>query len=181
MSVTLNQPQLIRSNRDGSAVYRLSWSSSLDDPTYYLYDLSTGKLLYSGPQPGYTLVSPAGVPLTFWVTDDNEESLPATYPGRMTLRWYEVTNASYYLIEEYVDAVWTVRARVPEDGRWVYNWQSRYLEDATTHEFRISAVDTAGNASAVVAFSELLVRRPDPPQVEYSYDEGTKKVTISEA
>lgn len=109
------------------------------------------------------------------------------YPDRVTLGWYRVDGAQSYRVDEYVDGSWTERARIPDiyarDGEytWYYTWRSRRLEDGQTHQFRVVPEGPGEVAGTAVQLQSLIVRHPDPPAPEYSYDSDTGVLTISEA
>lgn len=110
------------------------------------------------------------------------------YPARVTLGWYRVDGAHSYRIDEYdQDATeWVERDRLPDTyarrGRytWWYSWESRRLEDGTEHQFRVVPEGELQTPGAVSSLQALVVRHPDPPAVEYSYDADTQKLTVSE-
>ena len=113
------------------------------------------------------------------VLDHPDDAPSPAFPGRLLLHWQGVSGAISYRVEELVSAVWTLRATIQDDGAGAYSWQSRWLEDVTTHQFRTSAVDAAGNVGTPVAVTFFLVRHPDAPSVTYAWSAGTTKVTIS--
>lgn len=95
---------------------------------------------------------------------DATESDPVSRPARARIYWRSVVGAEQYRVYEYVDSAWTLRATVTDDGRGHFNWTSRRLEDATTHNFKVTALDSIGNESTGDAISLYLVRVPDPPE-----------------
>ena len=76
---------------------------------------------------------------------------------------------------------WTQLAEIDDGGAARYSWRSAQLADSAVHGFRIVPVDAAGNEGVATEVDVLVVRPPDPPEVEYSFDDGTSKVTVSEA
>lgn len=167
--------------------FRVSWSSSLGSPPpdgYRIYrngaqvgDITTVESLTVSLQPGESLV--------LEVLDEAGQQPATAFPNRFTLGWKPVAAAREYRVEEYVSGSWTARKVVPEDGSAFYRWESRHLEDDTTHQFRVVPVGTNGNDGTPLSFSALMVRYPDPPIADedlderYSYAFATKKVTIS--
>ena len=176
MTATLNSPNLI-SRRSGGSVYRLTWSSTESAPTYDLYELTGGGLVYHGMAETITVTVKNGESPIYWVTD-SAASPPAGYPGKIKLQWRRSAGVSYYRIDEQVSGSWTRRAKIFEEGKWIYHWATRWLEDAADHNFRVVAVGTDGNESTAASIAVLMVRWPDVPQVSYSYAGGV--VTISE-
>lgn len=104
------------------------------------------------------------------------------YPGRITLQWTTVTSAARYRIDEYVATVWTERATLTDNGEGSFSWVSRWLEDVTTHQFRVVPISSAANEGTPITQTVLMVRHPDPPSVTYTYNgAGTPTVTIAAA
>lgn len=118
-----------------------------------------------------------GTALIVEVLDDADALPEDVFPGRVTLGWHGEDNVESYLIEEFIDAAWTTRATILDDGSGYYAWTSRFLEDVTTHQFRITPTGTNGQTGAVRAFSAFMVRNPDTPVLSSAFDEGTGKVT----
>lgn len=129
----------------------------------------------------FTLTGMPGDSLQFEVLDKACSIPSLAFPGRATLNWRAQTDATEYRVEEYVSAAWTERQVIPANGSGSYVWQSRWLEDETTHQFRVVPVNSAGNDGTPLAFSMLLVRIPDVPRVTYTYNATTDKVTIAAA
>lgn len=103
------------------------------------------------------------------------------FPGKQRLNWFGFTeDVEYYRIDEYVDAAWVERKRKKENGGYI-SFTSRFLEDGATHTFRVVPVGTDGNEGTAKQFAVLMVRHPDVPDVGYTYDGGTNKITISES
>jgi len=116
------------------------------------------------------------------VLDDDDLTPAIAFPGRFDVHWPAVAGAAQYRVEEYVASTWTLRDLVPDDGSAAYTWRSRWLEDDTAHYFRVIPVDSASNEGSVIAFSGLMVRHPDPPEVTYTYDGAiAETVTIAAA
>jgi len=160
---------------DTSCLY--SWSSDLGTPTFYIYQdavlvettANTSKVFHVAINDGFVID----------VLDDPDADPTTPYPGRITLSWYEVDDTHHYLIQEYVASVWTTRSLLFDTGDVFYTWESRYLEDVTTHYFRIIPVGDNGNSGTETGVSWLMVRYPNPPDVTYSYDAETQKITIT--
>ena len=179
MTVTLdaNTPQQI-----GRVTWRVSWSSSLTDPTFYVY--RDGLQVATTRATSIDLVVQPGEQPVIEVLDSASESPLPSRPGNLTLAWYASAGTpvvDYYRVDEYVAAAWTERVRVQETGAGYYTWRSRFLEDVTEHQFRIVAVGENGNEATAASFTCLMVRHPDVPSVTYSYDKVTDKITVTAA
>lgn len=134
-----------------------------------------------GPEPGEGFVVE--------VLDDADLEPATGFPGRVRLGWTPAdSTTAEYRVEEYVSGTWTARRRLRhEDGKGWYRFESRYLEDVTSHQFRVIAVGTNGNESTLLTKSVLMVRHPDVPiadadlEASIVYDGATPKtVTITE-
>lgn len=161
---------------------RVTWSyaGSAAEPTFYVW--VNGRLWTTTAARSVLLTGDGGETLDCFVTDDANEIPPATYPSRIELSWDHVTGAGRYRIEELVSAVWTVRDLVIDDGRGHFRWLSRPLEDVTTHQFRVTAIGTGGNEGVAKAATVFMVRRPDAPDVSFTYDGSVAgTVTIAAA
>lgn len=174
MSVTITSAV-----QTGPESYRVTYTSSLSEPTYYLYQ--DGTLVAVTELTSWTFIVPMGESLNVEILDDPDELPQAAFPGRLTLAWEGSDSVEYYRIDEYVSETWTERARIYDTGVLYYSWQTRFLEDVTSHQFRIVPIGMNGNEGALKAFTVLMVRHPTPPSVSYAYDSETAKVTISEA
>ena len=170
---------IISTVRAGANYWRIAWSSDEPDPTFYIYQ--DGQLVATTKLTTWTFLVPGGEEPVIEILDSSTELPQTAFSGRLTLAWERSADTDYYLIEEYVDASWSEVARVPDIGVYYYSWQTRFLEDVTTHQFRITPIGTNGNSGAVKSFSVLMVHNPAEPDVSYSYDSGTAKITISEA
>lgn len=101
------------------------------------------------------------------------------YSGRLSLHWRRIANAVRYVVQENVSGVWTDRFTFLEAGQGNAIFLTRWLEDVTTHQFRVVPYDAGGASGTPLSFSALMVRHPDVPNVSFDYDAGTGKVTIS--
>ena len=151
--------------------YRIYWQGKLWATVY------TNTYLMDAPD-GYTDEPPA-----LEILDDDDEGTAEnlTKAQRGVLQWREVDNATHYVIQEYVGGVWTTRDYLPHSdcGYQVY-WTGR-LADVTTAQWRVLARDDYQNSSSAINFTFLVVRNPNPPAVEMTYDADTVDVTISAA
>ena len=80
-----------------------------------------------------------------------------------------------------MESEWTERARVRHRETAYMQWMTRWLEDETSHQFRVVPVGTNGNEGTARTLTCLMVRNPTPPDVDYAYSNSTNKVTVSEA
>ena len=82
-------------------------------------------------------------------------------------------------IEEYVDSEWAFLRSVPDDGSAQFSVTTDPIDDDTERQFRVRPFDAGGNDGTAITVSVTLARHPDPPNVTYAFDDGTKTVTIT--
>jgi hypothetical protein len=117
---------------------------------------------------------------------DVEAGNPVPYPARRKLWWVRslATDVAKYRAELNQDGGgWETIGFVQHDERqWTYELLTGRLDDLLDYDFRIVPIDTAGNdGTALDLDSETIVRTPDAPDFAVSFDEGTTKVTFTEA
>jgi len=161
-----------------SGGWRLAFASGLADATFYVW--RDGVLLGSTTATWWDVVAEAGTYPVWEVFDDAGDEPLGRFPGTVTLQWRAVAAAAHYVVEEYAAGAWVERAQVAESGDAGYlRWTSRWLEDVTSHQFRVTAVGVDGNESDAEGWDVLMVRWPDPPDVSVTYAQGTAKITVS--
>lgn len=181
MAVTLDAPVYV----DERTVY-YSWTSSLSGtPTHYVY--RNGKLVETTELDEMFFFVEPDENLIIQVFDDPDDEPDVVYDGRLRLHWHAEADADYYIAQEYVDSAWEDVGKVIDDGRQEFDFDTRFLEDVTTHQFRVKAVqedypsDAAGTvlSGANTTVSCLMVRHPDVPDASYSYDKADGEVDIT--
>jgi hypothetical protein len=112
---------------------------------------------------------------------DRDCQIPAVaFPGRLDVHWRGDAAADHYRVEQFVSSVWTLQDTLPESGKGAYTWRSAWLEDETSHQFRVIAVD--GNPGTAAEVSALMVRHPDAPRVAIAWNgPGTATFTVASA
>lgn len=161
------------------------------DPVYYHW-FNHGAYLGRTTTPMVTVSPQAGEQLRVAVIDTTDPdydpiaNAPDGYPARRTIKWHtsQASDVSHYHVEENEDAGgWTKIGTVAHDGKtWQYTFTTLPLTDLASYQFRVKAVDTAGNeGTALTLAAATVVRTPDAPAFALSFDEGTTKVTISAA
>lgn len=110
---------------------------------------------------------------------DNACSLPAiAFSGRITLNWEAITGTAVYSVLERIGLSYSERQRFPATNAANYRFETRWLEDCTEHDFRVIPYASDGTAGDNMDFSVLMVRHPDVPDVEFSYDAETSLLTV---
>ena len=165
MATTMNQPVQVN-----AGAWRVSWSSDQTSPLYAIW--FQGRVI-SRQYEAFCMIEATGEPHV----EIDDESSPAidqkTYPGRAVLQWFGVSGADYYKVEQNTGSWVEVDRRYHEDGTGYFWYESDWLNDITTHSFRVSAIDTAGNAGTAVTFSMTIARNPSPPTPTLTYAAGT--------
>lgn len=125
------------------------------------------------------------------VIDSTSESVdPATlgadaYPARRSL-WFLrslETGVDRYRIEQQQDGgQWTIIGRLTaREDAWAYTFGSGRLDDLSDYAWRAIPIDACGNDGTPISIaSQTIVRPPDAPRFEASFDVGTARVTITE-
>jgi len=117
---------------------------------------------------------------------DTVAGAPAGWPARRLLWWTASVSAdcAHYRVEQKkATGSWeTVGLVHHQADQWAYQLLTDRLDDLTEYTWRIVPVDTAGNdGTAKTIGPETVVRTPDAPDFDISFDSGTTQVTFSEA
>lgn len=111
---------------------------------------------------------------------DTEVAQSKQFSPLVKFQWRGQSDASYYQVQQYVDAEWTAKAMVKENGTGYYSYESIPLTDDTTAEFRVVPYDIRGYAGLPLPITHTIVRNPPPPAVAYAYSAGTGLLTVSD-
>jgi len=177
MAVTFAEPSYLAPGQ-----WLISWSSSFGAGAHFWIYLNGELVEEDTPTTSMVVAMTTPGDLTeLEVLDAAPESLDPAYPSRAHLGWYGVDGAASYRVEEYVGAAWTERKPLNAEDADFFVFRTRVLEDSTVHQWRVVPVGANGNEGTPLTWSFLMVRRPDPPDVTFSYDEGTGEVTVASA
>lgn len=154
-----------------------------NSPLYWRLD---GKRYHDGFETQLVISVEPGTSPIIWVSDSDYGDDADFFPGHASIQIFvdETSLPSYEFIrfEEFVSGVWTLRKKIRIDGSGWYSWTSRWLEDITSHQFRALPIGTNENNGTTVSLSILMVRNPDPPDVNWIYNgASTPTVTIEVA
>ena len=113
-------------------------------------------------------------------------SPPDRYPPRRLVWWIRslASDVAKYRVEQKQGSGdWERIGEVHHQaGRWSYQLLTGRLEDLADYQFRVVAVDHAGNdATPVSIHAERVVRVPDAPAFELTFNVGPPTVTFSAA
>lgn len=87
----------------------------------------------------------------------------------LIIQWYGV-EASYYAIQELIDADWRDMFRIEEIGAQVYSWSTPLLADQTTHNYRVLAYNSIEQASTPLEFDIDVVTPPEFVDTDFTID-----------
>lgn len=169
--------------RVGEDLYELAWSSdqviSASNP-YRVYQ--DGVLIAVQTAASIVVQAPAGQVPIFEILDDSESVPQPGFPGYAIVSWALDTDVSRYRVEEYDGADWNEVAIVSPDLTTSFqSWQSETIDDLATKQYRVIGIDAAGNEGTATVFAFLMVRHPDAPDVDMTFDSGPGTVTIAAA
>ena len=103
-----------------------------------------------------------------------------TYSPRGILQWWGEATADYYAVEQYVDAAWTERTQIPEDGQGYYQYHTAPQTDGSTAQYRVTPYDSEGYAGEPLAFTVSIVCYPAPPVINVTYDAVDGELDVTE-
>lgn len=103
------------------------------------------------------------------------------YPPYLVVQWFHLAFAAYYRVFEYVDSAWIQRGRtITDSGDGYYTYTTADLTDCAESKWRVIPYDAYGGAGDPVDITVMIVRVPDPPSVELTYDEATNEILVSQ-
>lgn len=177
MSVTIDSI-----TRLDSLSFRIAYSSDLATPVTFRVVVA-GKLVdtrTSNTGSGSSVITVgAGESPYFEVLDVANQRPQFAAPGRLTFHWRRINGAVSYLVQESISAVWTTVETRRENGENNHVFLSRWLEDCTSHSFRVVPVDAGGVEGDPIAWTAETARHPDVPAVSYAWDADTSTLTIA--
>jgi hypothetical protein len=153
----------------------LRFSSNLADPTFYIY--LDGNLIAITKETEYTLAVNLDENSIIEVLDDPDQMPMAVYPARIRLLWFYSEGTNYYKVEEYIDDVWVARNNI-RDNEGYMQFESRFLEDGTIHQFRIIPIGINGNEGTLREIAILCCRHPNVPNVDYTYEKKIVEIGV---
>lgn len=174
MTITFRDPVNVGVNH-----WRFRWTSDVSNPTFRV--AKNGKLITETSLRSITLQLLAGDVLD--VSDDGSDP-DGTPDGAVELAWAGVAGAEKYRLEQETSpgsGTWNNLAVIRDDGRSQYKYKTAPLVDDTATSFRVTPVGTNGNDGTPAAINVTVPRHPSTPDVDYSYSDVTKKVTIAAA
>ncbi len=161
--VTFDPPQQV-----GANLWRFTWTSDQMDPEYRVY--LDGQLVSVQTAEQFDVKVEGEVSPVLEVLDSEDDVPNDAFPPYLRLGWLPVSDAVRYLVQQY-DGGWVdVATLAAEADRAWYQYDTPGLADVTVHQWRVIPIDEAGNEGSALAFSVLMVRHPDPPDVTFTYD-----------
>jgi len=125
--------------------------------------------------------------ITYDADFDAYANAPPGYPARMLITWHRSpdTDVAWYKVEQLKSGgSWTEIGRVRHKaGKWFYRLLSPRLDQTGVYSWRVTPIDAAGNEGTVETIDDVptFYRRADAPDWTFTFDDGTAKITISEA
>tara|TARA_Y100000310_G_scaffold86316_1_gene83162 strand:+ start:1902 stop:2420 length:519 start_codon:yes stop_codon:yes gene_type:complete len=119
---------------------------------------------------------------TVWVADDGYGDDGGHHPGFATLQVYIDNSAediAEVLFQRYENSIWATKRRVQVIQSGYYTWQSDWYDGGNSHQFRAVPVGTNGNNATATTFNVFGVAAPAKPTDTFTYDGGTRKVTVT--
>lgn len=111
---------------------------------------------------------------------DSATDVPAVaYPGNALMTWQGDSEATYYKIQKWIDSAWTTVRVLQATGQPFYQYRSPWLDDCTTHKYRIVPYNANDIAGSPMEFEFEMVRYPDAPEPTYTYDPETNELAIA--
>lgn len=110
---------------------------------------------------------------------ETDDPLSITNPPILKIVWRGNEDTQYYLIEQYVAAVWTEVGRIIECGDGYYVWTSQALSDLSTEQFRVKAINARGVTSLAITHSTFVVRNPETPMIDATYTSSSNTLIVS--
>jgi hypothetical protein len=175
MTVTINEPIYLAPGQ-----WLVEWSSSLGAGTHFWVNLNGEWVAEDVPITSMVVVLDSSGIADLDVVDAEPNVNDPIYPNRARIAWYGGTGIASYRVEEYVGS-WTARRTIQAEDLDFFVFESRILEDVTTHQFRVIPIGADDNEGTALTFDVFMVRRPDAPDVSLSYSSGTGLVTVSAA
>ena len=105
-------------------------------------------------------------------------------PARVWISWQAPDNGTtlstvdHYRIEQDTGSGYAEIATIEAEDVAAFNYLSEILDDGADASFRVIAVGPAGNESAALELVRLIVRTPDTPAWDFTWDAGTQRVTL---
>ncbi|MCG8407568.1 MAG: hypothetical protein MI923_20415 [Phycisphaerales bacterium] len=112
---------------------------------------------------------------------------PQAWPARRTIWWVQSQDPDidHYRVLQIAGGLPSEICRIPHDpAKWTYSCLSPRLPDLALLRFFVLPVDQSGNVGQSIEIQSpghTVVRTPDSPAFNVTFDPGTSRVTITEA
>jgi len=173
MATTLNPPSSV-----GAGVWRYTWTGTAP---FRVFRYDTYEYQYTETElTELTVTSATTEPPAIEVFDSTETADPTglTYPAKAILQWRGYKYASYYSIQKYNGSTYDEVSQVGETGRGYYQFTAPIPSDDTaTDVYRVVNVDISG-ATTNTDVQVTIIRNPDPPLIEATYDSNTNTISF---
>lgn len=166
--------------------WRFTWPvGTAPYPIYF-----NGELLATAEDEEYEFVSPGknadedeqnfeDHPPDLEILNDGEASESLAYPPILQLQWRGVLGVMAYVVDQLISSNWVSVSTQFENGQGYYWWRTPAHGDGEALQFRVRAVNLAGDAGTAIEFTQEIVRNPEAPEVVFTIDSGD--LVVSEA
>ena len=175
MAVTINRPVQI-----DRYTWLVTYSSSLSDPTFYIW--LNGQLVSTTKSTEYRVTVVGSSSPVLDIFDDAASQPEASAQGFFEVMWTLPAAAVQVKVERQAagSGSWSEIGTFDViQGTAKFRFTTEYLDDKTGYIYAATAIDAAGRESEREMAHFPMVRIPDVPAVSMSYDNGTRQVTIS--
>lgn len=115
----------------------------------------------------------ASFPPPLEITSGNALALSEQFPPYVIIQWYG-QDTDFYQVSQYIASAWVPQQVFREVGLWIYTYVSGSQPDEITQQWQVSALDSLGNPSTPLSFSQYVVTPPASPDgaVSIGYNSG---------
>lgn len=170
--------ELYRPERVGRNAWRVRWFSGATDPTFAVY--VNGKLRARTKRTETVLSGDPTETFFVEVMDDLTEQPRYAADNRVLLAFNRLAAASSYSIEHNGGSGFAFAANVPDTAQPRVAMRSHSLDPQLDHQFKVTAIGQGGDAGTPTTVPAKIARHSDVPIAAFTYNAGTKKVTISQ-
>lgn len=172
MAITITEYKQI-----GPNLWRIKWTSGLPTPVFAAWYRGEELLIAENE---VTFQAKDGEIPVVEITDDGSEVVQQRFSGRIELQFYDRT-ATTYEIQRFNGTAFVVVDRLANSGSGYYRWTSPWHDDLSSQRYRVAGLDAIGNTTPAVDVTVVVVRPPQPPRVNYSFNAGPGTVDITAA
>ena len=160
--------------RVGSRAWEFDMTGNTAPYTYYLYGkviLITNNDIEIIEDFGATTFVNEPPPVEIFDANDTGTPESVSRPPYAILQWRGVPGSDLYRVEKNTGS-WVAQTPVViEDGSGYFRFDTGAIDDITTSQYRVIAVDENAVESDPIPFDVYIVRNPAPPEVTFTWDD----------